>query len=117
LFLGYVTDEELNNLYQNAFCFVLPSLYEGFGIPVLEAMAYNCPVISSFASSLPEIGADACLYFDPKDQSDLLDKLNMLQQNKTLRLELIKKGKERIKQFSWRKCGEETLNILTDVKY
>lgn len=112
-FVGYVSDENLTTLYKNAFCFVLPSLYEGFGIPILEAMSFSCPVISSFASSLPEVGADACLYFDPKSADDLLDKLIELKENKNMRAELIQKGKKRIQMFSWRTCAEKTLKVIT----
>lgn len=113
VFLDYVDDQFLTFLYQNAFAFVLPSFYEGFGIPLLEAMSFNCPVISSFSSSLPEIGADACLYFDPHSPFDLKEKMLELVNNPELKKELIKKGKERIKFFSWEKCGQETLQLLT----
>lgn len=113
VFLDYVDDQLLTLLYQNAFAFVLPSFYEGFGIPLLEAMSFNCPVISSFSSSLPEIGADACLYFDPHSPFDLKEKMLELVNNPELKKELIKKGKERIKFFSWEKCGQETLQLLT----
>ncbi|MEK7597393.1 MAG: glycosyltransferase family 1 protein [Patescibacteria group bacterium] len=113
IFTGHVTDEELIWYYKNAFCFVLPSLYEGFGIPVLEAMRYDCPTIVSMTSSLPEIGGDASLYFDPKNPDDLLEKLKSLKENKELRKELISKGRQRIKDFSWEKCGKETLDVIT----
>jgi glycosyltransferase involved in cell wall biosynthesis len=112
IFTDHVADKELVWYYKNAFCLVLPSLYEGFGIPVLEAMNYNCPVIASFSSSLPEVGGDASLYFDPKNSDDLLDKFNILKNNSKLRKELILKGKQRIKDFSWGKCGKETLEVI-----
>ncbi len=112
IFTDYVTDAELVKLYQNAFCFVLPSLYEGFGIPILEAMAYACPVISSNVSSLPEIGGQACLYFNPHSEKELLTKMKILANNQVLRQQLIKKGKEQIKNFSWQKCAEETLKVI-----
>jgi glycosyltransferase involved in cell wall biosynthesis len=115
IFTDYVTDTELTELYKNALCFILPSLYEGFGIPILEAMSFSCPVISSFASSLPEIGGDACLYFDPTDENDLVDKIKTITENAQLRSELIKKGKERIKIFSWKLCAEKTLSVLKSV--
>jgi len=111
-FTDYVTDNQLVFLYKNAFCFVLPSFYEGFGIPLLEAMSFDCPVISSFYSSLPEIGADACLYFDPNNVFDLVEKLKLLKENKKLRKELTKKGKTRIKEFSWKKCADQTLKVI-----
>ncbi|MEK7495268.1 MAG: glycosyltransferase family 1 protein [Patescibacteria group bacterium] len=112
IFTGHVADEELIWYYRSAFCLILPSLYEGFGIPVLEAMNYGCPTILSMTSSLPEIGGDASLYFDPKNSDDLLEKLITLHDNDKLRKELILKGKQRIKDFSWEKCGKETLNII-----
>ncbi|MBI3366483.1 glycosyltransferase family 4 protein [Candidatus Roizmanbacteria bacterium] len=113
-FTDYVTDQQLTFLYKNAFCFVLPSFYEGFGIPILEAMSFGCPVISSFASSLPEVGNDACLYFNPTSVEDLLDKLKEVKENSKLRNDLIHKGKERVKEFSWKKCGEQTLSVIQD---
>ncbi len=114
-FTDYVTDKQLIFLYRHAFAFIMPSLYEGFGIPILEAMSYGCSVVSSYASSLPEVGGDACLYFNPLDTKDLVKKMEQLINDKTLRIELIKKGKERIKLFSWKKCALETLNLLLDV--
>lgn len=112
VFTGYLSDPEVIQLYNHAFCFTFPSLYEGFGIPILEAMSFGCPVISSFASSLPEIGGEACLYFDPETERDFYDDLVSLKDNQKLREELITKGKERIKEFSWEKSAEETLEIL-----
>lgn len=112
IFTGHVSDQDLIWYYKNAFCLVLPSLYEGFGIPVLEAMSYDCPVVTSFSSSLPEVGGDAVLYFDPKKPEDLLEKLTNLRANKKLVNELIAKGKERIKNFSWEKCAKETLDVI-----
>lgn len=108
----FISDLQLMFLYKNAFCFVMPSKYEGFGIPILEAMSFGCPVISSFSSSLPEVGGDACLYFDPSNTYDLFEKIKLLKENDKLRKELIKKGLERIKDFSWKKCAEETLQTI-----
>jgi glycosyltransferase involved in cell wall biosynthesis len=112
IFTDHINDEDLIWYYKNAFCLALPSFYEGFGIPVLEAMNYGCPTIISMTSSLPEVGGDASLYFDPKSSGDLLEKINMLQNNKELRKELMTKGKQRVKEFSWEKCGKETLEII-----
>lgn len=114
-FTDYITDKQLIFLYRHAYVFIMPSLYEGFGIPVLEAMSYGCPVISSYTSSLPEVGGDACLYFNPLDTKSLITKMEQLIHDIKLRTELIKKGKERIKLFSWEKCAEETLNLLLNV--
>lgn len=112
---GFVSDEELATLYSHAFCLAMPSLYEGFGIPILEAFNFSCPVVSSFASSLPEIGADSCLYFDPHDKNNFVDKIVELHQNKTLKAQLTAKGKKRLTEFSWRKCAEESLAVITSV--
>ncbi|MDP4010778.1 MAG: glycosyltransferase family 1 protein [Candidatus Roizmanbacteria bacterium] len=112
---GYVSDEIESSLYQNAFCLAFPSLYEGFGLPILEAMSHSCPVIASHNASLPEIGGDACLYFDPKDSNDLNDKLEKLYGDKNLATMLIANGKKRIQDFSWSKCAEETLEVIESV--
>jgi len=115
IFTGHITDEELISYYKNAFCLTMPSLYEGFGIPVLEAMSYDCPTIVSMTSSLPEVGGEASLYFDPKDSDYLLEKLKTLKDNDELRKELISKGRQRIKEFSWEKCGKETLDVILKI--
>ncbi|OGH39284.1 MAG: hypothetical protein A3B44_02265 [Candidatus Levybacteria bacterium RIFCSPLOWO2_01_FULL_38_21] len=115
LFLENVTDEELPVFYQNALCFVLPSLYEGFGLPVLEAMRYGCPVITSNASSLPEAGGDAALYFDPESVEDIVEKIEKVISSEELREEMIKKGHQQIKKFSWEKTARETLKVLQEL--
>ncbi len=111
-FTDFITDNQLIFLYKNAFCLVLPSLYEGFGIPILEAMSFRCPVVSSFTAALPEIGGDAALYFDPKNQADLIEKIRLIKENEKMRKDLVKKGLARIKEFSWESCGEKTLEII-----
>ncbi|OGH13693.1 MAG: hypothetical protein A2860_04580 [Candidatus Levybacteria bacterium RIFCSPHIGHO2_01_FULL_37_33] len=111
-FLDSVSDEELPVFYQNAICFVLPSLYEGFGLPVLEAMKYGCPVITSNVSSLPEAGGDAALYFNPENVNDIAEKIKKVIEDKTLREEMIQKGYQQIKKFSWEKTARETLQVL-----
>ena len=111
-FLGYVSDEQKQELYANASCFVLPSLYEGFGIPLLEAMSNGCPVIAADSSSLPEVGGDACLYFNPHQSDSLFNGLNRLISDSSLSHSLIKKGYVRASQFSWASCADKTLDIL-----
>lgn len=112
IFTGYLPDDEVIQLYKHALCYVHPSLYEGFGIPILEAMSYNCPVIASAASSLPEIGGEACLYFDPKNVDDVTDDIIQMIERPELRKKLIEKGKKRMKEFSWKLCAEQTLALL-----
>ena len=114
LFLDYVTDNDLPQFYKNATVFVLPSLYEGFGLPVLEAMSYDCPVIASNVSSLPEAGGDACLYFDPTDAKDIKEKIEKVLQDSSLRQEMIEKGREHFKKFTWEKAAKEVLQTLED---
>lgn len=114
-FLDFVSDPELAALYTNAICYCLPSLYEGFGLPVLEAMQYGCPVITSNVSSLPEAGGDACLYVDPQRPSDIAKKIVELIESPALRKKLKEKGLEHIKQFSWTKAAAQTLVVLEEL--
>lgn len=111
-FLENVEDDELPFFYKHALCFVLPSLYEGFGLPVLEAMKQGCPVITSNISSMPEAGGDAALYVDPEDIDDIAKKITQLINSDKLRKELIEKGKVQVKKFSWEKTAKETLEVL-----
>ncbi len=113
IFAGFLTDQELVALYKSAQVFVMPSLEEGFGIPLLEAFACGCPVASSNVASLPEVGGDAALYFNPKDKQDIADKISQILNNSKLRQELIAKGEKRYKQFSWEKLAQKTLEVYT----
>ena len=114
-FLHDVSDEDLPSFYQNALFFILPSLYEGFGFPVLEAMQYSCPVITSNVSSLPETGGDAALYIDPESVLDITSKMEKLANDENLRKEMIEKGKKQVAKFSWEKTAKETLKVLEEV--
>lgn len=111
---GFVSEEEKWNLLQSAAVFVFPSFYEGFGMPLLEAFAAAVPVVCSGSSSLPEVGEDACLYFDPNNIREISQKIKQVLDNNVLRQDLIAKGKSRLQNFSWEKCGEETLRILKE---
>lgn len=111
IYTGSVTDEELVGLYRNAAVFVMPSKEEGFGIPLLEAMACGCPVVSSNKGSLPEVGGDAAIYFDPAKPDDMVKKVKMVLESEKIKKELIEKGFKRYKQFSWKKLAEQTLEV------
>jgi glycosyltransferase involved in cell wall biosynthesis len=104
-YLGRTSDEELKALYQGAFCFAFPSLYEGFGLPPVEAMSCGCPVVAADTSSIPEVCGDAALYCDPDDVDDIADKINSLVKNQSLRRRLIAKGKERAALYAWDACA------------
>lgn len=112
VFAGEVPHEELPAIYRGAILFVLPSLLETFGIPVIEAMASGVPVIASSAPALPEIVGDAGLLFDPKDPSDLAGKITAIITDETLRTYLIEKGLQRARLFTWERCTKKTLAVL-----
>jgi glycosyltransferase involved in cell wall biosynthesis len=113
-FLGRVSDEELISLYQNAEAFVFPSLYEGFGIPLLEAQTCGCPVISSNAASMPEVLGDSAIYFNPTNISEIQDAMYQIIDNKQLQNSLIDKGFLNINRFSWDKSADKLYNIILD---
>lgn len=104
---GYVDDETLAQLYSDATLFIYPSFYEGFGIPPLEAMASGTPVISSNASTLPEVCADAAYYIEPNDIEAIAAAMNLFLKNQSLQQEYIQKGLFRASLFSWEKSGRE----------
>ena len=108
---GYVDDRDLPSFYSACDLFVFPSLYEGFGMPILEAFENNCPVVCSDSSSLPEVADDAAFYFNPKDEQSMYDSISKICYSDQLRNELLIKGKNRVKNFSWKKCAKETLNV------
>jgi len=104
-------DSVLSTLYKQAAMFVYPSLYEGFGIPLLEAMSFGCPVACSNTSSIPEVVGDAALQFNPSDTDAIADALVALSSSPALRAQLIELGKSRVRSFSWNKCAMQTLEI------
>jgi glycosyltransferase involved in cell wall biosynthesis len=110
-FLGYLEGEDLKKLLSQAGLFVMPSLYEGFGMSVLEAMASGAPCVISDLESLREIAEDAAEYFNPYDTEEMAEKMKLLLENEERRKELIVKGKKQARKFSWEKCARETLVV------
>lgn len=115
VFTGYVQDEDLVGLYNEAACFVYPSLYEGFGIPPLESMACGTPVAVSNASSLPEVVGDAGILFDPYSEDEIESAISKLMTDRTLREELSAQGLERAKVFSWKSTAETVVDQYISV--
>jgi len=108
-------DERLASMYMNAAAFVYPSLYEGFGIPPLEAMSLGCPVICSNTSSIPEVVGDAGEYFDPNDIESMRVAIEAVLQSTSRRNELVAKGHARRSLFSWQRCASETLSAYRSI--
>lgn len=115
-FAGRISDSELVKLYSNAKAFVHPSLYEGFGIPPLEAQACGCPVICSNIASLPEVCGDSALYFDPYNVADIASKIDNLLADPKLTETLVSRGYENIKQFSWNISAAKLLASIKDLQ-
>jgi glycosyltransferase involved in cell wall biosynthesis len=109
---GYLTDSEIGQLYANALMYVFPSLNEGFGLPVIEAFEYSLPVLVANNTCLPEVGGSAVLQFNPFDTDDIVKKIKMVLDDNSLRQELISKGRERLKYFSWQKTATELIKIF-----
>jgi len=112
---GRVDDAQLATLYHHSVALVYPSLYEGFGIPPLEAMACETAVIASSCSSIPEVVGDAALLVDPESEDDLAEAMILLMEDSTRRAELIRRGRQREKLFSWDKMAGEIYNIYREV--
>jgi len=110
-FIGRQSDEMLADLYRCATALVFPSLYEGFGLPVLEAMSCGCPVISSATSSMPEAGGKAAVYIDPRDDTSLVKALEAFENGDAETRELTGRGLTQAARFSWERCGRETLQV------
>jgi glycosyltransferase involved in cell wall biosynthesis len=110
--LDYVSRASLSAIYERAEVFVFPSLYEGFGFPILEAMSSGAPVIAARSSSLPEIGGDAALYFQPGNADELAGRIAELMRDPALRSDLIVRGRARVAEFDWRKAAGETAAVF-----
>lgn len=112
-FAGYVDDADLPALLSGALAFALPSLYEGFGLPVLEAMACGTPVLTSTTSALPEVAGPAALLVDPTDTAAIAQGLARLVEDAALRADLRRQGVEQAARFSWERCAAETLHVVS----
>jgi len=113
--LGYLPDPDIRDLYHAASALVFPSYCEGFGLPLLEAMACGLPVAASGVSALPEIGGEAAVYFDPENVEDMAAKIILILADDRLRASLQAKGRERAKAFTWQKTARETLAFYREI--
>lgn len=110
-----INDSSLANLYSNAVSFIFPSIYEGFGIPVLEAFSCNCPCLLSNRGSLPEVAGDAAIYFEPDDMNSIYEAVKKVIEDQFLRTQLVKLGTERLKRYSWSKHVQETIELYKEI--
>jgi glycosyltransferase involved in cell wall biosynthesis len=111
-FVGKVTDEKLIKLYQEATAFIFPSLYEGFGIPPLEAQACGCPVVVSNAASMPEVLGDSVVFFDPANTSQMQDTICRVTEDISLRKSLMERGLSNVNRFSWEDSAQKLYEII-----
>ena len=116
IFPGFIDEDDKAALLKGAVVYAFPSLYEGFGIPILEAMSVGTPVVASDISPHKEISGDAALFFDPSNPQDLADKLQKVINDDNLRHELVQKGLEKVKEYSWKKTAEKMLEIFEGMK-
>lgn len=121
-FLGYVSEDDLPQLYSGAIALLFPSLFEGFGLPILEAQACGCPVLTSNTSSMPEVAGKGAVYVNPNSVDDIVEGMKKVQVvfqtafgRTNTKYKIVKKGFENIKRFSWEKCAKETLEVLESV--
>jgi len=115
VFTGYVPDIDLETLFQEATIYVFPSLYEGFGLPPLEAMAHGCPVVSSSRASMPEILEQAAVYFNPENKEEMISVIENILNDSSKRQELIALGYEQIKKYNWWECANATSRIYRHI--
>ena len=112
---GYLPDLEMKKVYSQAMAVVYPSLYEGFGIPILEGMTCGTPVLTANRSSMPEVAGDAAMLFDPFSIEEITNAIETVSENSTLRSEMIRKGLKRASQFSWKKSSQMTYEVYRSV--
>jgi len=110
-----IENKYLSYIYKNAQAFVLPSLYEGFGIPILEAYSNDCAAVLSEHGSMPEVGGDCAVYFNPQNKNSIKESVLKVLNSEQLKKELVAKGKKRVKSFSWELCSTETLDVYKSV--
>ncbi|MEK9178181.1 MAG: glycosyltransferase family 1 protein [Patescibacteria group bacterium] len=115
LSIGFVEKDDLKAIYRLAKVFIMPSIYEGFGLPVLEAMASGCPVVTTQEGSLKEVAGDSALFVNPYNIDSIAEGVKEIMSNETLRKNLSEKGKKQALKFSWRKTAEETLKVYRKV--
>ncbi|RST74168.1 glycosyltransferase family 1 protein [Siminovitchia acidinfaciens] len=109
---GYVTDEELKSLYMHAGCFVFPSVYEGFGLPPLEAMSVGCPILVSNVGPMPEVAGEAAVYFNPYDSKDLAQKIKYVMNNDEVKNKLKEAGLKQADKFSWKTVATQLIGHI-----
>lgn len=112
---GYLSDNELNKVYEGALMYVFPSLNEGFGIPILEAWSYNLPVLVANNTCLPEVGGNAVITFDPLNSKEIAEKMELVWKNEKMRIDLIEKGRVRLKDFTWKKTAASILREFISI--
>ncbi|HUD45082.1 MAG TPA: glycosyltransferase family 1 protein [Patescibacteria group bacterium] len=115
--LGFVPTEDLVLLYNLATCLLMPSLYEGFGLPILEAMQCGCPVITTRCGSLQEVAGDACIYVEPEDEDHIASAIRNVIENKSLQKELSYKGFKQAEKFTWKKTAEQTVKVYHELQF
>ena len=110
-----INDVSLANLYSNAISFIFPSMYEGFGIPILEAFSCNCPCVLSNRGSLPEVAGDAATYFEPDDLHSMHGAVKKVIEDQSLTIKMVQRGKERLKRYSWTKHVQDTIQLYNEI--
>jgi len=116
VFFGFASEKQLADLYRQAELYIFPSFMEGFGLPPLEAMSYELPVVSSDSSCLPEILGEAAMYFNPRDQQSMIKVVRQVLSNQQIQDDLKAQGLKQVQKYSWEKCAQETLAVYSGLK-